>query len=588
MSESAENRTPRDVRDNDQGHAATKRRSRRGIRFGLLELLLLTAAIAAWLPVAIAHRQIKQLDLEIQTMATLTTDLVIMDDQVLNIRTLPAIWMNIASWKYNAPPDADLELRFATEGINHIAFPVDYRATALPEGQHTIHLKQAEGSDGYHWEVYIDDELVLQQHHAPEWLASMSSSIRGDVSDQSTAFPITEPLKLRDQRYSINHPMVKNESIDSPKYYDEKGNFLWISPRSIVPESPPKFITSEQDSLLNTMGHRQGIRVRRTGQQEAAGLIDIQPSMSSVLGDQDYRNCCRLGVSVRPVLVDESEPERPEEQVDPGIPGRSGMPISYRETIKPPSQLGDRNTDTRVTAKSIREDGDEMRVFAHYPQYPSGAQPIVEILFDAAYPNRVGFLPHAAPDSTPMKACQFVTQYDARFFWREIELLPGSVADADITSEMLSSVPLLQLYPESDLAIIAESNVSGTKPFPWQNIPLARLPRIGPTDAIAERFKMSLITDVADSSKLTFPQGLNGCLQYEGVANRQVWWLPATAANKATEPEITVDVRATAVFPTTKIPLVGGPAIGNVRITVPMPATEPIWLEIVAEPRAKE
>ncbi len=45
-----------------------------------------------------------------------------------------------------------------------------------------------------------------------------------------------------------------------------------------------------------------------------------------------------------------------------------------------------------------------------------------------------------------------------------------------------------------------------------------------------------------------------------------------------------VEICATSVFPTTKVPLLGGPAIGNVRIALPMPTTEPVWLEIVAEP----
>ena len=92
---------------------------------------------------------------------------------------------------------------------------------------------------------------------------------------------------------------------------------------------------------------------------------------------------------------------------------------------------------------------------------------------------------------------------------------------------------------------------------------------------------MSLITDVPDSSKLKFPVGLADWLQYEGVPNRQVWWLPV--GQDAAGTPITVEIRATSLFPTTKIPLIGGPAIGNVRITVPMPAAEPIWLEIVAD-----
>ncbi|MEE2937706.1 MAG: hypothetical protein VYA84_17075 [Planctomycetota bacterium] len=92
---------------------------------------------------------------------------------------------------------------------------------------------------------------------------------------------------------------------------------------------------------------------------------------------------------------------------------------------------------------------------------------------------------------------------------------------------------------------------------------------------------MSLITDVPDFSKLKFPAGLADWLQYEGVPNRQVWWLPV--GQDAAGTQITVEVSATSLFPTTKIQLVGGSAIGNVHITVPMPATKSIWLEIVAD-----
>ena len=239
-----------------------------------------------------------------------------------------------------------------------------------------------------------------------------------------------------------------------------------------------------------------------------------------------------------------------------------------------------------VTTKAISADGKNMRLFAHYQPFASGARPIVEILFDAAHPDRVGVLPHAAPDSAPMKVCQFVTQFDARFFWRKIEMLPDSERDADVASA--KPVPLSQLYPQIDFSKITIASTPDTALLPWQNIPLARLPHIKPTDTTAGMFRMSLITDVADSSKLKFPLGLITKWQYKGVANRQVWRLPVALANDASEPGITVDVRAAPVFPTTTIPLPGGPAVGNVRITVPMPATQPVWLEIVAEPPDKE
>jgi hypothetical protein len=286
---------------------------------------------------------------------------------------------------------------------------------------------------------------------------------------------------------------------------------------------------------------------------------------------------------VRPVLDGESEPESPETQSNPESPEILGLPLSFRDTIDAPARYDGAAVNVPVTSKAISADGKHMRVFAHFPPFASGAKPIVEILFDAEHPNRVGFLPHAAPDSAPMNACQFVTQFDARFLWREIETLPESEFDSVSAPANPLPVPLAQLYPEIDFENLVQASDSAAATLPWNSIPLARLPQINASDTGTGMYRMSLLTDVADTSKLTFPLGLETKWQYTGVANRQVWWLPADSAN-ASEPGITVDVRASTVFPTTTLPLPGGPAIGNVRITVPMPATQPVWLEIVAEP----
>ncbi len=574
----------------EQRNAKIGRQSRGRLRFGLLELLLLTAVCATWLTVAIAYRQINQLQLDIQTLQLMTTDLIVMDEGELTLREVPSIWHEIGSWKYHAPPGADLELRFATEGLNDLGFPAKYQAVSLPQGQHSIHLKVTKTTESHDQEIYLDGELVLQNQHALAWLDSIGSTARRDVSDQSTSYSVSEPLKLRDKRYGIMHPLRKYKSNDLPDFYDSKGNLLWISPRSEAQEPASEFITWEhqQEFSYNVIGHRQGVRVRPHSKAETAGLINIQPSMNSVFGDQRNRYCSRLGLSVRPILNDASEPELPEEQANSQMLDRTGIVISYRNTIDPPNPLDDREVDT-VTKKAISEDGKQMRIFAHYPKYPSGAQPIVEILFDAAYPDRIGFLPHAAPKSAPMKACQFVTRFGARFFWREIEMLSDGVANQDATSQtaatgLVSPVPLSQLYPQIDLSNLTEPDSTNPIQFSWQPISLDRLPRVKATDTIAEMFKMSLTTNVPDSSKLKFPTGLDGCMQYDGVPNRQIWWVPAAADKQFIEPASTIEIRATSVFPTTDIPLVGGPAVGNVRVTVPMPATEPVWLEIVAEP----
>jgi hypothetical protein len=316
ISEGTENRAVSETAEskpanNEQDAAA--RPSRRGIQFGLLELLLLTAVIAAWLPVIIARRQIPSLETEIQTMRLATLELIVTDDQQLSVRTLPSIWHDISSWKYSVPPGADLELRLATEGINSIAFPADYQAVALPEGEHSIHLKVASDTEGHHTDVFVDDELVLEQHHDREWLASYGSSSSGDVAQQSTTYPLDQPLKLKVQRYSVKHPLQKYQSVDIPNEHDSKGNYLWISPRSVVPDPPSNFFVPRYSISLDAIGHRQGIRVRRSSQKGLVGLICVQPSLDSTFGDGPRGFDHPLGISVRPVLEDESEPELPEE-----------------------------------------------------------------------------------------------------------------------------------------------------------------------------------------------------------------------------------------------------------------------------------
>ena len=569
--------------EQNANRAAAKRHGRRGIRFGLPELLLLTTAIAGWLPVVVAHRQMPNLENQIQTMHAASMELMILDDQQLSVRKLPSIWHNISGWKYNAPPGADLELRFATEGINSLALPTDYEAVGLPEGTHTIHLKTTHDAEGHHHWVYIDDESVLQQHHPPDWLASDGSSSTGDVTiNKSASHPLDQPLNLIVRRHRIKLPLEKYVTISIPSDRDQKGNFLWISPKSI--DSPPaNFLLPPSDSSWGAIGNRQGIRVRCSRNNGLSGLIDIQPSLNATLEDQWQFYNSRCAVSVRPVLEDSSKPEIPEEQGNALGPTDPGVSISLHDTIDPLTNVTG-NSMNKVTTKAISADGKSLRVFAHYQSFASGAQPIVEILFDANHPDRVGFLPHAAPNSVPMKACQFVTRFDARFFWRKIQMFPNGKNDSAATVALPTAVPLSKLYTQSDLTNDSTASDAKTDDFPWKNIPLASLPLVQETDDSSEMFRISLITDVTDSSKLVFPPSLSQRWQYNGMANRQVWWLPTAATDDTPDAGVTVDVRASSVFPTTKIPLPGGPAIGSVRVTVPMPATQPVWLEIIAEP----
>ncbi|MBB3210463.1 hypothetical protein FHS27_006310 [Rhodopirellula rubra] len=559
-----------------------RRRKRKRVRFGLLELLLLTALVAAWLPVILAQRKIPVFESEIETMRLASTQLIVVDDRKLNARTMPSIWSNINSWKYYLPANADHELRLATEHINSVSSPSDYLAAALPAGEHSIHFKCTNDADGYHSVVYVDDEIVLEKHHPKSWIDSQGSSSTGDFSGQSTAYPLDVPLKLKIQRFSAKHPLKKYQSMDVPDEYDSKGNYLWISPTATVPEPSPVFYLSGNKYSHDGVGHRQGTKVFRSQQTGFIGLIGILPSIEATRGDdRQFYPYCPLGITVHPVLNSQQDADAREEN------GTSlGVPLSLRDSLTPPERHDESYAREPITKASIKEDGKSMRIFAHYKPFKTGAKPIVEIFFDAAHPNRVGFLPHAAPGSAPMKACQFMTRFDARYLWREIEL------STDETQEGPSEhgrQPLASLYPNTDFTEPDYPTVADIAPFAWRNIAISKLPISNSLVATMQNTnvqtrQLNLTTNVANATELNYPPGLPDNWRYEGIPNRQTWLLPT--AGSENEPEITIELRGGSVFPTAQLPVPGGPVIQNVRITVPMPAQAPVWLEIAADPIA--
>jgi len=557
-----------------------KRTIRRGLRFGLLELLLMTAAIAAWIPAILARREIPQLEADIQMMRQATLELIVQDSSALNIRALPSVWQDMEVWKYQTPSENGLELRLATEGINSTGFPVHYEAIPLPEGQHSIYLKTTKDKDGFHHVVYLDGEAALQKHHPPSWLDSVTSSSQTDVYDESVTFPLDQVVTLFREQSPPKHPLLKFETTELEPQQDKKGVVLWISPHELQVQPPPQFIARAGRGVQWTIGNRQGIRVRSSPEQDAVGLLDIQPSLESVFGEKLWDKQTRFGVSVRPIVQVGSSAETPE--VQPGLKTPTTAPIPF--TLKPdftrqPPSTGKITTDQWLQ-QSVNDDGTKMRLFAHYQPFPSGAQPIVEILFDANHPDRIGFLPRAAPGSTPMKACEFVTRFDARFFWRKVLLSDAqpNQTNPDSGDTMLDVVPLSQLKAAPNPALKAPTPKPTSAELPWLDVPFNRLPLSHlPSEPSASR-KLTLRTDVKNATKLKFPSQVTSRWQYQGVPNQQVWWLPT--GTEADKNQIRVQIRPTEFFPNTKLPLPGGQAVRHVRISIPMPTTQPVWLAI--------
>jgi len=561
-------------------------RARSGIRFSLLQMLLLTTLVAVWIPVIVAWLQIPKLQSEIATMRSLSTQLIVNDEQKLTVRSLPGISPDVSSWKYHTPPDSNLEIRLATEISHDDGRPAKHVAALLPSGEHSIHLKTTSDDEGHHTWVYLDQEVLLEQHHPPEWVTARGSTSSGGVSGKSKTYPLTEPQDLLIRRFNFSHPIQKNQSSEIPREYDNQGTYLWISPAdATIPPAIAFYLPDSRGSNV-IAGHRQGIRVSRSFLYHQIGLIGIEPSYHATLGDaRQFPNNSTMGISVRPIVEGDPVIQAPEGPRGTGVGAGVGNAVSLRDSITPPLKYDDATVHVKATKNAISSDGKSMRLYAHYRPFVSGAQPIVEILFDAEHPDRVGFLPRDAPGSTPMIACQFVTRFDARFLWREIELLPQPDDSSDASQQSSSPespaqrMTLENIYPEIDFPLPELAEFSNEKLFDWKNIPITRLPRVTSTTEREPIRRLSLSTDSVDLTTRTYPFQISPRWKYEGIANQQVWLLPDSDSEQDSR-SINVEVLGSGLFPTTVIPIPGGPAFRNVRITVPMPAEAPVWLEL--------
>ncbi|MCS7465583.1 hypothetical protein NZK35_02720 [Stieleria sp. ICT_E10.1] len=553
-------------------NATTPLPRRRRLRFSLLDLMLLTLMVAAWLPTYFAVREIPVLRNSVDQMRALTTNLSIIDDQKLCFRSLPGIWHNIHGWKYYLPADAEMELRLATEGIHSMGDPETFQSYELPTGVHTIHLKHSQNADQeYVTQVFVDDTEAIVKTHPPDWINTSGSSSNGKGAPTAEAFHLDKPLVLRQMRYAEVHPAGKFRLHSLPPEYDAKGNMLSIVPKGYQPETPQRFVTPHDGPFMHSWGHRQGMRLLNNA-NGWNGLLEIHPSYRAVLDGQNVRWLQVLNaISVRPVRAESSQAERPEVVFD-SVGATADRPkLIVTDSLQSPNQA--RTPQASRRQGRISDDGNTMRLFVHYPAFPSGARLVLEVIFDARFPDRVGLRPHPGEGSVPLKAAQFVTTFDARFQWRTVELLAETDNDGPNSTrgEQLQPVALQSLSPEDALT----TN--------WQTIPEARLP-LAENLSDGEVFRrLALTTDVANFWNFNYPADVPATWRYQGLPIRQVWLIPhtepATQTDSSPRP-VTAEIRSGTVYPGTEIGIPGGPAVTKVRVTVSLPADKPIWMEI--------
>ena len=325
-------------------------------------------------------------------MRGMTSQLVRLDDKQLWARQIPSVSSQIDAWKYFLPKTANLELRLATEGINNISLPADFKAVKLPAGEHTVFLKSTNNdAEGYLDQVYIDDDLVLTSKHPATWLNSSGSGWKHEVSGTSATYELQKPIALKRSRYSISHSFRKWFSERPPDEYDAKGACLWIAPATHAPLPAPKFVSHGTPNFRQSnLGHRQGMRLMQLRSADSRGFLGVRAAYDAVLGDNHSRGSGTNWLSVRPITDETNVAEVPESQRGQFSSNvGAGLKIAMSNSLDPPESMERYAYSPMDVSGTVSEDGQTMRVFCHYERFNSGAQPILEVIFrcEVSRPN---------------------------------------------------------------------------------------------------------------------------------------------------------------------------------------------------------
>ena len=555
---------------------------RRYLRFGLLELLLVTGAVATWLPTLMAKHRIPELESKVQLYRSFASELVRVDPNQLCLRRIQRWSSGMEAWKYYLPADADVELRFATEQISKDVPPSQYDSFALPAGEHRIYLREFRDVDeAYVKQVYVDDAIVLTSKHPKSWLESGGSSY-SNLSMQSEAYPLTEPLELRNARYT-DRKQIGSRTIYArvPDEYDTKGCSLWIAPADLVAKPAPNFISPNTPGIWNRWGLRQGIQIGDLNSADSPGLIGVIAGFDATEGDTRSASSIANRLSIRPLVASSSDPDAEIEKAE--LPELQPSYVNAGPGLRIGlSQSVDVKPKERFSLGLVSQDGKTMRIFCHYENesagFANGAKPVIETIFDVDRPNQIGLLPHQAAGSKPIKAIQIVTTMDARYRRRRMEL---AIDGSDVETVPLPKQAVQELSGKSGTDFEADDQPKEL----WQTVSLKRVP----LDRSTQMRKLKFSTDVKDFFKAKLPATFDPEWAYEGINNCQTWWLPLPDAANPASQDYKVEILQTVELPssktpTTMLPIPGGPVIKSVRITVPMPATKPIWLEITPDP----
>lgn len=516
-------------------------------RFRLLDLLLLTTLVGAWMPYALATRQFESLESENTSLRTLAEFLVIEDPAKLHVLKLRNHRYSTMTWKVYVPAGANYELRFATEQISSVEFPGSFERVTLTPGEHRIAMSHENSSTGHLFQVYVDQTSVITLRHPRDWMSNGSSSSTS-TGDELEQFSVGESVTLRREWFSEDLPGYSTFSSQTRSEIPHKGSYLWMAPVSLAHPRAGKFVAPGMVGLIgrHEWGFREGIRIslsrhafpRSKLTRGVIGIVHTGTRLSQRLPLNE------LSIKTR---VKGSE-QHANSTTEPSGDGKKGLELTSSDSLT----VGEKRWQGAKGV--ISDDGQTQTVYLHPEPFSNGAQPIIEVRFDARHPNRVGFRVHAQDGDAELDECVLSAMTCSFAQLRRVELLDDKVKTV---TELLPQWP-------------GEANASGSSVSSWITLPGFHFP-FAEDDSLR---RVRLTTDVDDYAKLKYAANVGRGWQYQALPAQQSWLF-------SPREEVTVALRARTDYRNGNGPIPGGPAWEDCELRTPLDGKQWIWFEVV-------
>lgn len=190
-------------------------------RFGMLSLMLFAGVVCVWSMYFQLLRVNPQIELQVEAMQALSTELKIDDATRIAVARPLRNWYDESIWMVYIPDGQTYEMHIATEDIDEtrsalVTPPASEDWTTLSAGTFKIELRQEKAEDESHRViVLVDDEVTLEVAREKEWDPGKGSSGGAHFSQPSQ--PTDDKQVVLFRRRFMQPKGDGSKSYDTPK-----------------------------------------------------------------------------------------------------------------------------------------------------------------------------------------------------------------------------------------------------------------------------------------------------------------------------------------------------------------------------------